>query len=72
MLETDYVDLSSVKSPEAPKFVPNNSSVVKNSCLKSPKGDENGTQSQSSPSKSVRFGDTTTHYIEKFDEEYSE
>ena len=69
-METDYVDLTKISAPEAPKFKPNKAAVIKNGCLKK-NHDNNGIPSNS-VKKVVTFGDDTTHYFEKYEEEYSE
>lgn len=52
--------------PEAPKFQPKKEVSIVNSCLK------DASNGEKKNGKKVKFGETTTFYIEKHEEEYNE
>ena len=71
-LETDYIDLSNVTGPEAKTFEPNKASVILNSCLRKVDEVSGLPLNPSKQGRNVTFGEPTTYYVEKFEEEYNE
>ena len=72
VLETDYVDLTCVKAPEAKKFVPNNAAVINNSWIKKDNDEQEPEINSTKKIKTVTFGENKTYYIQKYFEEYDE